>query len=528
MDAVSVPDPNPAAGATHFFSADDNVPKLLAACARRAPDHVYCRAEGVAVTYAGLAQRVEHAAALLHGQGVRPGQHAAVMLAHHLDHIVTFFALMRLGAVLVPINTALKGVGLAHIFEHAHPDFLVVDAAFEEQVAPVVAQRGAAMTVVWRRPGEGAGQMQTALYAAEAPASAPEVPQSDTTLRQILYTSGTTGLAKGVVMPDRMLRAAALGSTWVGCITAGSVLHFWDPIYHVFGTEVLVLALMVPVTLVMVPRFSASQFWSEARDNGCTHVHFVGGVLQLLLKQAPSPADKSHGVKIAWGGGCPVEVWRAFEDRFGVRIHEGYGMTETSSFSTINPEGKLGSIGREVAYFQMQLVDDRGGPTPVGDIGELRVRGREPGVLVPRYYNNPEATASALRDGWLYTGDLAKQDAEGYFYFLGRKKDSLRRRGENVSAWEVERVFNEHPDVEECALIGVKNEFADEDLKLFVKRRNPALTEAELVAWARPRMAAFQVPRFVKFVDGFQKTPTERIQKQYLSSATDDCWDKEK
>ena len=528
MDAVSASGQAAAPGATNFFSADDNVPKLLAACAARSPAHVYCKAEGVEVTYAGLAQRVEHAAAILYAKGLRPGMHAAVMLAHHFDHIVTFFAVMRLGAVIVPINVALKGAGLAHIFEHAHPDFLIVDATFESQVSEVVARRGAAMSTIWRKRSEGDGQMQTALYADEAIEPAPEVPQSDTTLRQILYTSGTTGLAKGVVMPDRMIRAAALGSTWIGCITEGSVLHFWDPIYHVFGTEVLVLALMVPVTLVMVPRFSASRFWDEARESGCTHVHFVGGVLQLLLKQPPSPRDKAHGVRIAWGGGCPVEVWRPFEERFGVRIHEGYGMTETSSFSTINPEGKLGSIGREVAYFEVQLVDDEGRPTPVGEVGQLRVRGREAGVLVPRYYNNPEATASALKGGWLYTGDLARQDQEGYFFFLGRKKDSLRRRGENVSAWEVERVFNDHPDVEECALIGVKNEFADEDLKLFVKRRHAALTEAQLIEWAQPRMAAFQVPRFVKFVDFFQKTPTERIQKQFLAKSIDDCWDKEK
>lgn len=528
MDAVSATERVTAPGATHFFSADDNVPKLLADCARRAPAHVYCKAEGIEVTYAGLATRVAHAAAILYSRGVRPGTHVAVMLAHHLDHIVTFFALMRLGAVLVPINTALKGSGLAHIFEHSHPDFLVVDAAFASQVTEVIALRGAETTTIWRKPAEGAGQMQTALYAGEAKEPAPDVPQSDTSLRQILYTSGTTGLAKGVVMPDRMVRAAALGSTWVGGITAGSVLHFWDPIYHVFGTEVLVLALMVPVTLVLVPRFSASRLWDEARENGVSHIHFVGGVLQLLLKQPPSANDKTHGVRIAWGGGCPVEIWRAFEERFNVRIHEGYGMTETSSFSTINPEGKLGSIGREVAYFEAELVDDRGARVPAGEVGEIRVRGREPGVLVPLYYNNPEATAAALKDGWLYTGDLAKQDEEGYFYFLGRKKDSLRRRGENVSAWEVERVFNDHPDVEECALIGVKNEFADEDLKIFVKRRNPALTEEQLIAWAKPRMAAFQVPRFVKFVDAFQKTPTERIQKQFLSKSVDDCWDKEK
>ncbi|WP_374667074.1 AMP-binding protein [Ramlibacter sp.] len=523
MDAVTPPP-----GETNYFSPSDNVHKLLAECARARPAHVYCKAEGVEVTYADLAERVRVASGILHAQGLREGMHVAVVLSHHLDHVITFFAIMQIGAVHVPINTALRGMGLAHIFEHAHPGFLIADAIYRDQLREVIDLRGEAMQTLWREPAIDAGQMDSVLYAIPAAQDAPVAEQSDTRIRQILYTSGTTGAAKGVVMPDRMIRAAALGSIWIGRIAPGSVLHFWDPIYHVFGTEVLVLALMVPVTLVMVPRFSASRLWDEARAGGVTHIHFVGGVLQLLMKQPPSPDDRSHGVKIAWGGGAPVEIWRGFEERFGVRIHEGYGMTETSSFSTINPEGKLGSIGTAVPYFEVQLVDDAGRQPAVGEPGEIRVRGREPGVLVSRYYNNPEATAAALRDGWLYTGDLATQDADGHFRFLGRKKDSLRRRGENVSAWEVERVFSQHPGVEECALVGVRNEFADEDLKLFVKRRDPALTEADLVTWAEPRMAAFQVPRFVKFVEGFQKTPTERIQKQHLSKAIDDCWDRGK
>jgi crotonobetaine/carnitine-CoA ligase len=515
---------------TQFFSAEDNVPKLLAQAAKRMPAHVYCRAAGVEVTYAGLAERVRKAAGILHAQGVQADMHVAVMLSHHLDHIVTFFAIMELGAVHIPINTALKGMGLAHIFAHAHPQVLIADTEYAPVLDEVITERGSRMRTIWRETTAGAPSIaESVLYGgAASPEPLPKVAQTDTRLRQILYTSGTTGAAKGVVMPDRMIRAAALGSIWIGRIEAGSVLHFWDPIYHVFGTEVLVLALMVPVTLAMVPRFSASRLWDECREHGATHLHFVGGVLQLLMKQPPSRADRAHGVKIAWGGGAPIEIWRAFEERFGVRIHEGYGMTETSSFSTINPEGKLGSIGTAVAYFEVELVDDAGRPTPVGVVGEIRVRGREPGVLVQSYYSNPEATAAALRDGWLYTGDLARQDAEGHFYFIGRKKDSLRRRGENVSAWEVERVFNQHPEIEECALIGVRNEFADEDLKLFVKRRNDELTAEALLAWAEPRMAAFQIPRFVAFVDCFQKTPTERIQKQFLSKAIDDCWDKGK
>ena len=517
------PHPRP----TNYFSAEDHVPKLLALAAERLPNHVYCKVNDFQLTYSSLANRVKQAAAILYARGVRADTHVAVMLSHHLDHIITFFAIMELGAVHVPINTALKGMGLAHIFIHSHPSTLIADIEYADVLQEVIGIRAEQMQTIWRSPAVDQSTIaESALYADPVDQPPPVVSQSDSRLRQILYTSGTTGNAKGVMMPDRMVRAAALGSTWIGAIEPGSVLHFWDPIYHVFGTEVLVFALMIPVTLVLVPKFSASKLWDECRTHGVTHIHFVGGVLQLLMKQPESPRDRDHQVKIAWGGGAPIEIWRAFEERFGVRIHEGYGMTETSSFSTINPKGKLGSVGSAVDYFEVQVVDDSGSPLPCGEVGELRVRGREPGVLVEAYYNNPEATANALRDGWLYTGDLAKQDEEGYFYFIGRKKDSLRRRGENVSAWEVERVFNQHPGVEECALVGVKNEFADEDLKLFVKRRNAKLTAEELVSWAEPRMAAFQVPRFIAFVEFFQKTPTERIQKQFLSKSIDDCWDR--
>ena len=458
---------------------------------------------------------------------MRQGDRVAVMLGHHLDHVVAFFALMCVGAVQVPINIHLRGAGLAHVFSDSAPSLLIADDEFRDVLQDIPLARSAS-GVLWRYAAVEAEEEGLAqLFAAEAP-PLPELRLHDTDIRSILYTSGTTGAAKGVVMTDRMYRAAALGSTWVGDITPGSVLHFWDPIYHVFGSEVLVLALTVPVTLAMVPRFSASKLWDEVRAARATHLHFVGGVLQLLLKQPPSAADRDHAVRIAWGGGCPKDVWRPFEERFGVRIREGYGMTETSSFSVINREGKVGSIGTAVPYFEVQIVNDAGVETAPGDQGEIRVAEREPGTMFREYFRNPDATASTLRDGWLYTGDLAWRDDSGFLYFSGRKKDSLRRRGENVSTWEVEQVVVEHPLVEECALVGVVNEFGDEDLKLFVKPKAIAIDPEQLVAWCVPRLAAFQVPRFIAFVESFAKTPTQRIQKQLLSRAIDDCWDSEK
>ena len=200
-------------------------------------------------------------------------------------------------------------------------------------------------------------------------------------------------------------------------------------------------------------------------------------------------------------------------------------MTETSSFSVINVDGKLGSIGKAVDYFKVEVVDENGRRLTAGQIGEIRVAEGEAGTLTAGYFRNEDKTAETIRDGWLYTGDLGREDEDGYLFFLGRKKDSLRRRGENVSAWEVENVVNSHPDVEESALIGVVNEFADEDLKIFLKLKSKPATfdYALFVAWCEKRMARFQVPRFIAIVDDFSKTPTQRIQKQTLSVRTDDC-----
>lgn len=511
-----------------FFSDDESIPRLLRECARTNASHIYCRSGELALTYAQLNERVNRLANGLADSGVAAGDRVAVMLAHHVDHALTFFALAKLGAVQVPVNTHLKGAGLGHVLTHSDPQFVVTDDLYAEVLEPILSANPALRTV-WRGecPRWSANSLAFEALVSHSNAEEPTYCAGDADQRAILYTSGTTGPAKGVQMTDRMYRAAALGSSWIGSITPGSVLHFWDPIYHVFGSEVLVMALMQPITLAFVPRFSASNFWAEVAKYQATHLHFVGGVLQLLLKQPPSEADRQHQLKVAWGGGAPVEVWTEFQHRFGVPVREGYGMTETSSFSVINVDGKLGSIGKPLDYFKVEIVDENGGRLPAGQIGEMRVAEREAGTLTRGYFRNEAKTAEAIRDGWLYTGDLGREDEEGYFFFLGRKKDSLRRRGENVSAWEVENVVNSHPDVEESALIGVVNEFSDEDLKIFLKLKceSAKFDHAGFVAWCEKRMARFQVPRFIAIVDNFSKTPTQRIQKQTLSTRTDDCWD---
>jgi crotonobetaine/carnitine-CoA ligase len=249
-------------------------------------------------------------------------------------------------------------------------------------------------------------------------------------------------------------------------------------------------------------------------------------VLGLLMKQPEHPDDADNPARIAWGAAATAEMWPRFEQRFGVRIHECYGLTEGASFSTVNLDRKAGSIGKPVDHFEVRIVDDEDRPLPPGQIGEIIQREREPGVLMTGYFKDSDGTRAALRDGWLHTGDLGYCDAEGFFYFAGRRKDRIRRRGENVSAWEIERAVSACPGVEECAVIGVPSDLGEDEIKVFVRRATDRpLAPLDVIRWCDERLAYFQVPRFVAFVDEFPKTPSERIRKDELSHSVDGCWD---
>lgn len=499
---------------------DDGFVGLLTARAAAEPDRTYARFCGEPVSYAEIERRSAAFAAHLRSQGIVAGDRVAVMMRNSIATIAVVFGLARAGVAWVPVNAQQRGEGLRYLLTHSHPRLVIADADLAPQIAEAMGADSALPVLLHQANGA-----LDAILAGHKRFDEP-VPTPDAVFA-IMYTSGTTGRPKGVIVSHRMLRLAAESVALLSEAKAGETFFVWEPLYHIGGAQLLPLPMIRDITLAMVERFSASRFWEQVVETGASRIHYLGGILQILLKQPPSPLDRAHGVSIAWGGGCPPEIWPQFRERFGIDIRECYGMTEASSLTTCNLTGVLGSVGRPMPWFTVRLLDSEGKLVATGERGEIVVETSIPGAIFPGYLDNPEATAKALRYGRLHTGDLGSFDAEGNLYFHGRMTDSVRCKGENVSAWEVEHVAAEHDAVEDCAMIGVAADVGEQDIKLFVKPREGATIDPQVLSgWLGLRLAPYQNPRYIAVVDEFERTASQRIMKHKLSPRLDDCWDR--
>ncbi|MEM7427020.1 MAG: AMP-binding protein [Pseudomonadota bacterium] len=482
----------------------------LEADARARPDRVFATFGDDALTLGRLHAEAADLATHLSGSGA---ERAAVMMDNSLAQISVIFGLAMAGVTWIPVNPRVVGQGLRYILEHSDPQIIICD----EHHRDAIEASGAPLSECRSIESPHLAQI---FAASPSPSTVKRAPAgADFAL---MYTSGTTGPPKGVQVTPRMMDFAGEGVRIGSGAEDGDVMFLWEPLCHIGGAQMLILPLLVDVHLAMVPRFSASKFWDQVAETGATHIHYLGGILQMLLKQPARGDDKAHGVRTAWGGGCPAETWTAFEGRFAIPIRECYGMSEASSLTSVNLTGKVGAVGRPMDWLDVSIQD----PGPDGR-GEILVREREPGALFQGYFRNPEATARALRNGTLHTGDLGSIDADGDLWFHGRLGDAIRVRGENVSAWEVESVAGSHPQVEECAAVGVEAEVGEQEIKLFVRLAAEAdLGMQALSEWLRPRLASFQLPRYYEPVAGFPRTPSQRVRKGELDKSTDASWDR--
>ncbi|MBG9387989.1 AMP-binding protein [Caenimonas aquaedulcis] len=465
--------------------------------------------EGEAVTAGQMRTRVAQVQAQLRGAGIGAGDRVAVMMSNSVEHVALIYALILSGAVWIPVNVRLRGAGLDYIVRHSRPALLVFDAEFEEVLASL-----SGVKTLRLQPGANADAQ------AQEMSCNRDIRHGDPLC--IIYTSGTTGAPKGVVFTHRMLRIASEAALMVAGIRDKDRAFLWEPLCHIGGAQMLMLPFLVDAQLHVVKRFSASRFWAQWRTAGATHLHYLGGVLDVLM-QLPQAGD----IRVAWGAGVSVQAWGPIRARFGCELRECYGMTECSSFATLNASGTPGSIGAALPWIGIELLDAESRPVPSGDIGEMVLSSDVEGVFLPAYLDNPEATASALRGGKLHTGDLARQLPHGEYAFVGRRTDSMRVRGENVSAWEVERVFALHPAIKTAAVVGVPAAIGEQDILMYVEFESGAAVEwGELVAWAQPRLADFQLPRYYASVDRFELTPSERIRKHLLPRDAAGAWDR--
>ncbi|OQY50779.1 MAG: hypothetical protein B6240_01040 [Desulfobacteraceae bacterium 4572_87] len=490
-----------------------------------------------AFTYEDLDRASDRVAAGLQKAGIGKGDKVAIIMGNRPEFLFAWFGLSKLGAIEVPVNTAHRGDLLTYMMDKSDSRLLVMEAGFMDRVAPVLKDLPKLeRLVVLSENGESvlSSDIPVLDYRQatdnDGAFEAPLVTGSDPFA--IMFTSGTTGPSKGSLMPQNYALFMGKVCTETAAYTEADCLYNTLPLFH--GNAQLLStmpALMSGARMVLAERFSASRFWPEVKKYGCTEFNYIGGILPILLKAEPRSDDGDNSLRLMFGGGCPPHLFEEVETRFGVTLLEGYGMSEIGLplLNTLK-DRKIGTCGKAAYGCDVKLVDDYGMEVGPGVPGELLMRTQEPFTMLLEYYKMPEKTVEAWRDLWFNTGDYLIMDEEGYFQFVDRKKDALRRRGENISSQEVEKVISGHSAVLESAAIGVKSEMSEDEVMICVTLKpGETLTPEALLDFAQERMAYFMVPRYVRFMDQLPKTPTEKVQKAVLreTGVSPDTWDRE-
>lgn len=507
----------------------------LRKAAAEAPDRPFIRMMTGEWTYRQVDEASDRLASVLARRGVGQGTTVSLMLPNCIEFIVCWFAVARLGGVTAPVNTSFRGTALAMAVNLVQSRLMVVHATLLEPFNEV---RGAltqiADTIVVGDARATDGEPYDMLMASAGnPAPVPEPRLHFSDLCLLLYTSGTTGRSKAAMIPHRFVLGQAESVIEGLGLTPRDVLYCPYPLFHLDAAVMTVAPVLLLRSVAAIgERFSVSGYWSEMKALKGTVFDFMGATLTMLWKQPPSGKDRDHQARLGWG--VPLPSWAPeFERRFGCRLVELYGSTEAGTFiyTPLDVPRRVGSCGKALARWEVQIQDESGNALPAGEIGELVVRPREPALMMKGYFGMPEASLDVFRDLWFHTGDLLRQDEEGYLYFVGRRKDVVRRRGENISAAEVELGIETHPDVLECAVIGVPSELTEEDvMACVVPRPGTAIDLERLVAHCTKSMAKFMVPRYFRLMDSLPKTPTDKVEKFRLQQQgiTADTWDREK
>ena len=505
-----------------------NVRDMLEDAAWDVPDEPFLIHGQDRISYAEFNRLVDRAAHAWHELGVRKGDRVAFMMENRPEFLQAWLGLAKLGAILVAVNTRWQAGEVAYLLSLAEPRFALVSERHRD-VFPIASSGASTLQeVLTLGPDVRFADFQRLLDRASPEAPPVELRAED--VISFISTSGTTGRPKAVMQTHGNFVLTGEGyAQWVE-LQPGERIYVCLPLFHINSQAYSVMgAIAARAAVVLVERFSASRFWLDMAEYGVNVFNYIGSMLAVLLKRDVTPEERQHSVRLAYGGpALPGPLRREVEERFGITLISGIGMSE-NTFELIEPlheERRPGSLGKPRQHpdprivNEARVVDDEGRDVPAGEVGELIFRNP---VMMKGYYLDPEQTAQTVRDGWLYTGDLVRRDEDGYFYFVDRKKDIIRVRGENVSSAEVEGILNEHPGVQEAAVVGVPSELTDEEVAAFVVPRPGEKLEAEeLVEWCGARLASFKLPRHLWLLESLPKTETLRVEKPRLRQLAND------
>lgn len=503
-----------------------NVRDFIESKVEKNPDKPFLYFEDEVLSYGEFNQKIDQAANGFLEIGVKKGERVCLMLPNVPEFLYAWFGLAKIGAVMVPINIGFREKEAQYVVNHSEAVGIITDS----KLLPIVEDiKKRTQTLRWIACIDSESMEGDACpfyeFIKTLPKTLKPIVLKDNDMAQIAYTSGTTGFPKGAVHAHKDFTLT--GEAFLLCSGIGpedKVLIIL-PLFHVNAQYYSTMgALAAGASLILVRKFSASNFWDQAAYYGATEFNFIGAIGKILCNRPEHEFRPEHQIRTAYGALVTPDVYEIFTKRFKIpHVIDGYGLTEVPRVSQ-NPIGgliKMKSMGLparhpdpSLTFSEVKIVSDEGRELGSGEIGEIIVRSP---VMMQGYFKDDKKTEEAIRDGWFYTGDYAFKDEDGYLFFVDRKKDIIRRKGENISSHEVEMAINANSKVLEAVVIGVPSELGEEEVMAhIVLKQNQTMTPEEVIDWCKDHLAAFKVPRYVQFRRSFPKTSTQRTAKYIL------------
>jgi len=512
--------------------------KILDGKAKENGDKAFLYFKDEVASYEQVNERANSVANGFLNMGLRKGDKVALLLDNCLEFFYVWFGLTKVGIIAVPISPAHKGTILQHMLNNSDAQILVIGRNYVENLKSLI-DNIPSLTTLIVCPNKDELQIQRLNLVSypellKNPCTSPKVDVKNCDIAGILFTSGTTGVSKGIMLTNECFIWSGEETLKETGFTSRDVWFLNTPLSHQIALGMgLMVALLSDGALAFVERFSVRAFWDEVKKYNATVWCGIGAMLNFIYKQPPTLNDVNNPLRHVISPGIHKDLHKPFEERFGLIVTNDYGMTEVNPISyPLHIDRKklcLDNCGKSPRDLEVRIFSDDDEELPPNQSGEIVVRPKRPYIMMQGYYKMPEETVKAWRNLWFHTGDLGYKDEEGCLHIVDRKKDVIRRRGENISSKELESIVNSHPAVSESAAVGVPSEVGEEDVKVVVRlKKGNALSAEELIAFCKERMAFFMIPRYIEFIDSFPVTSTGRIQKIKLRAITSNTWDREK